>query len=191
MGPASARDLPGTLLEGIRLAVQGGLDARLVMVGNAAGYAAGRRAMQKVAADRLLRERVNFTGQIPHQQVPQRLLDCDATVLLRPETWETRACFPTRLPEYLLAAHPVILSAAGDIPLYCQHRRNAWLLPPGDQPGELAEALLHLATHREEAIAIGRAGWKTALDEFSYRTHAPRLLGFLERLRRGKEPAHG
>jgi glycosyltransferase involved in cell wall biosynthesis len=182
LGPASIRDLPDTLLEGTRLAVQGGLDARLVMVGDVSGYPAGGKAKSKAQADPLLREHVTFTGWLPRGEVDRRLAESDATVLVRSDTFEERACFPTRLPEYLLTARPAILSGVGDLPLYFQHRRSAWILPPGNRPRELAEALRHLADHPEEAASIGQAGFDTALDQFSYRRHAPRLLAFLEDL---------
>ncbi len=183
VGPLAARDLPATLLEGVRRAAGAGAPIRLVVVGDVAGRPTGREARHRVAADPVLRDRVTFTGWVSDEQLRRRLAEADATVLLRDQNWETRACFPTRLPDYLLTGRPAILSEAGDVPLYFRHRRNAWLVPPGDRPGELAEAIGHLAAHPQEAADIGAAGRRTCLEEFSYRRHAKRLLEFIQALR--------
>jgi glycosyltransferase involved in cell wall biosynthesis len=183
LGPASARDLPDTLLEGVRQAVQAGLDARLVMIGDTSAYPAGRAAARKAQADPLLARHVALAGWLAREEVHRRLSESDATVLLRSDTWEERACFPTRLPEYLLTARPAILSAVGDLPLYFRHRHNAWLIQPGDRPRELAEAMIHLAAHPQESADIGSRGFRSAIEDFSFRRHAPALLDFLRRLR--------
>ena len=184
LGVLGPRDLPGTLMEGVRRAVVQGADLRLVCVGRTDCQASGRRAMRQVRSDPVLRERVTFTGWVSDEEVQEHLCRADALVLLRPDTRESRACFPTRLPEYLLTGRPVILSSAGDPSLYFQHRKNAWLVPPGDQPEELCKALVHLSSHRDEARAIGRAGQEVALNEFSYLKHGRRLLEFLRALQK-------
>ena len=184
VGPLGTRDMPGTLLKGVRMAAEGGLDVRLVVVGDMRRHTSGKAAVRAAAADQVLRDRATFTGFVSDEELARRLGETDATVLLRPQTREAMACFPTRLPDYLLTGRPAILSAAGDVPLYFRHRQNAWLLPPGDRPEGLAEAMRHLAADPAGAAAIGRAGWQTALAEFSYRRHAPRLLEFLRSLGR-------
>jgi glycosyltransferase involved in cell wall biosynthesis len=183
LGALYARDLPMTLLDSVRKAAQRGLPVRLVLIGDTAKYSYGRRARAAAQADPVLRERVEFRGPVPQWEVPEKLAPFKALVLIRPQNRETRACFPTRLPEYLHTGKPVILSAAGDVPLYFRHRVNAWLVPPGRQPGPLAEAYEELSRNAELARAIGKAGKETARREFSYRRHGKELLAFLNQLR--------
>lgn len=182
LGELVARDLPDTLLEGVRLVVSAGANVRLVVVGAVRSNGPGGRAVRNVKGDALLKDRVTFTGWVSDEELRRRLAEADALVLLRSDARETRACFPSRLPEYLLTAHPVILSEVGDMSLYFRHRRNAWLLPPGSRPGELAEALTHLACHVAEAREIGQAGRQTAIEEFSYLKHGRRLLEFMNQV---------
>jgi glycosyltransferase involved in cell wall biosynthesis len=184
LGRLAARDLPQTMLAGVARAAERGLDLRLVVVGSVDAKGPARCAVREAQSHPRLKDRVTLTGWVSQEQLQRRLADAGALLLLRPDTWETRACFPTRLPEYLLSGRPVIMSDVGDTGLYFRHRENAWLLPPGDRPGKLAEALMHLASHPDEATSIGRAGQKTAIREFSYVKHGRRLLAFLERLRR-------
>jgi hypothetical protein len=64
-----------------------------------------------------------------------------------------------------------------------QPRRDAWLLPPGDRPHELADAIAALAGNPEETRRIGCEGRETALREFSFRVQGPRLMDFLNACR--------
>ena len=182
MGPMFARDLPLTMLEGVRMAADAGMDIRFVVVGRADRLASGRTAIDKVNSDPTLRECVEFTGWVSDEEVVSRLAQSDALVLLRQDDWASRACFPTRLPEYLLTGKPMILSEVGDVTLYFKHRNSVWFLPPGDQPKELADALLHLASHPNEAHIIGHAGRDASFEGFSYIEHGHTLYNFLARL---------
>ena len=108
-----------------------------------------------------------------------QLKQAHAFVLLREENRETQALFPTRLPEYLSLGIPVILSKAGDLPLYLEHRKSAWLIPPGHAAEDLAQAIHHLATHEDDRRAIGRGGWEVASSTLSCEKLGGELLAFL------------
>ena len=183
LGALPERDMPFTLMDGVRRSLKQGLDLNLVVVGRVNSTSTGRQVLDMVKNDPLLRSRVMFAGWVNDKEVRCRLAESDALVLLRRQDRENRACFPTRLPEYLLTRKPVIISEFGDMSLYFQHRKNAWLLPPGDRPKELAKALLHLVSQPDEAQAIGQAGFETALNEFSYVMHGRRLRKFINGLR--------
>jgi glycosyltransferase involved in cell wall biosynthesis len=183
VGKMYRRDLPKTLLAGVREALRRGVSVRLTVVGRMDCFSEAKRAQAEAIACPVLRGRVEFTGWVSDEAMQQQRRLADAFVLLRDDEREARACFPTRLPEYLLTMKPVILSDVGDIPLYLQHRHNAWLLPPGDRPRELADAIAALAGNPEEACRIGRVGRDTALSDFSFRVQGPRLLEFLEATR--------
>ncbi len=183
LGPMSARDMPMTMVEGVRLAVGQGHDVRLVVVGDVDSEPAGRRARAFVMADTELKGRVTFTGYVSSDELKLRLAGSDAFMLIRPDTLEARACFPTRLQEYLETARPVVVSNVGDMELYFRHRQDAWLVPPGHSPEAVAEAIIHLKTHPAEGQAMGLAGRETSVREFSLLKHGQRFRSFLEGLR--------
>lgn len=180
VGMMFRRDLPRTLLAGVREALRRGVSVRLIVVGRADFFPEAKRAQREASACPFLRGHVEFTGWVSDQAMEEQRRLASAFVLLRADEWEARVCFPTRLPEYLLTTKPVIISDAGDISLYMQHRRNAWLLPPGDRPRELADAIATLSANTDEAHRIGREGRETALREFSFRVQGPRLMEFLK-----------
>nr|WP_218932237.1 glycosyltransferase [Adhaeretor mobilis] len=182
LGSMIERDLPHSLLDGVLAAASRGLELDLVIVGRLEATSAGRAARARIKGDPRLCKCVTVTGWLTDEEMRSRLRESDCFVLLRDDEIQTRACFPTRLPDYLQSAKPTILSAVGDVNLYFRHRQNAWLLKPGSGPGELADALIYLHEHPHEASEIGRAGFHTCLEELGYQQHGSRLSEFLTKL---------
>jgi glycosyltransferase involved in cell wall biosynthesis len=176
------RELPQTLIRGVELAAQRGVDVELVVLG-----AIGRTAEERPAIRRLeqspAKGRIRLLGWVDDSVLQREMSAGDAFVLLRPDDRETRALFPTRLPEYLATGRPVILSDAGDLALYLQHRRSAYVLPAGDQPNALAEAIEWLAGNPEQARAIGLGGREALVESFSQEKLGRHVAEFFAQLR--------
>jgi glycosyltransferase involved in cell wall biosynthesis len=181
-GLLAPRDIPLTLLESVRRAVRLGVPMKLLIIGIADHLKSGRVAKKIVADDSLLSSHVKFTGWVSDSELKLQMAEANAMVLVREDSKQTRACFPTRLPQYFLAGKPVILSAVGDMPLYFTHKQNAWLVPGGNHPQEIAEAFHYLWQHPAEADAIGQHGRETALTQFSCKLHGKRLYDFFTTL---------
>ncbi|MEX1027721.1 MAG: glycosyltransferase family 4 protein [Candidatus Paceibacterota bacterium] len=110
------------------------------------------------------------------------MASCDALVLLRGDNLASRACFPTRIPEFLLSGKPVITSAVGDIAEYLVDGENARLISPTCSAKALIRVFHELAAHRDAAIKIGRNGTTTAKHHFCHLKHGRRLAHFLRSL---------
>jgi len=182
VGVMYRRDLPLTLLAGLRAVVHRGVDVRLVVIGRTDLFSLAARCRALAMATPELAGRVEFTGRVSDEELKRRLAATHALVLMRADDWVSRACFPTRLPEFLLTGRPVITSAVGDVTLYLKQGHDAWLLAPGDQPDALADALATLANDPVLARKIGAAGRATALGAFTAESHMQRLQPFLQRL---------
>lgn len=183
VGVLFRRDLPQTMIEGVRLATRRGCNFRLIIVGRRNLFPEAKAILRQLVADPLLRNRVEITGWIEQERLREVYRDAGAFLLLRGNDRESRASFPTRLLEFLASGRPVITSLTDDVALHFQHRHNAWLLPAGHEPEKLADAICHLAVHREEGIRIGRNGRDVANKNFCYRYHGQRLKEFLDGLR--------
>ena len=183
VGVLFRRDLPQTMIEGVRLAAQRGCNFRLILLGRPDLFPEAKAILRQLEAEPFLRNRVEITGWVERERLREVYRDAGAFLLLRGNDRESRASFPTRLPEFLASGRPVITSLTDDAALHFQHRHNAWLLPEGHEPEKLADAICHLAVHREEGIRIGRNGRDVANKNFCYRYHGQRLKEFLDGLR--------
>ncbi|WP_231598458.1 glycosyltransferase [Crateriforma conspicua] len=182
LGQMAQRDLPNTMLDGLILARKQGLDAHMNVIGCIDSRASGRLARHRIENDQRLNECVTMTGWVSERELARQLKASDCFVLLRRDEVQTRACLPTRIPDYLQSAKPLILSGVGDLKHFFTHRQTAWILPPGDHPESLAAAMIHLATNPEEASQIGTSGARTCATEFCLRRHGVAVAEFLESL---------
>ena len=135
------------------------------------------------------KDRIRMMGWVSDDVLQREMAAADAFVLLRSDDRETRALFPTRLPEYLATGKPVILSDAGDLAFYVQHQRSAWVIPPGDRPDALAEAIAHLATHPQEAREVGLGGREALVQSFSQEKLSQRIVEFFSSCGCRRDPA--
>jgi glycosyltransferase involved in cell wall biosynthesis len=182
VGSLFRRDLPSSMVDGLRLAIQRGCRCRLIILGTPSPFRETLSVLRQLMTDPLLRENVEVTGWVQRPRLREIYRDAGAFILLRENGWESRACFPTRLPEFLESGRPVITSASCEAEAHLQHRRNAWLLPESNRPEDLADAICYLATHREAAAGMGRAGREVAKTQFCFRYHGRRLKAFLDEL---------
>lgn len=179
VGGLAARDLPETMLDAVENELAGGMRVRLRLVGRPADERRAQMLRERVASRPALAAAVEFTGWVDDMQLQRYLRESNAFLLLRPDGREPRACFPTRLPEYLGTGAPVILSAVGDVGCYLEDRRDAWLVAPGPQPAEVGNAFRHLHSHPAEAARIGAAGSAAGIAHFGFRAHGARLAQFM------------
>jgi glycosyltransferase involved in cell wall biosynthesis len=175
------RELPRTMIRAIEMAVSRGVDVELAAIGPIGRRLEERRVLKYLTGSSV-KDRIRLLGWVSEQQLQQETATADALVLLRPDDRETEALFPTRLPEHLATGKPLIVSDAGDLALYLRHRKTACIIPPGDRPEELADAIEFLATYPRDAAAIGLAGRRALLDSFSQQKLADRLGTFLQSL---------
>ena len=82
-------------------------------------------------------------GPVEYQAVPKFLVDCDILVIPRQDNEVNRISFPSKLPEYMAMAKPVIASRTSDMDKIIIDGENGLLYDPGDED-KLAENLLRL-----------------------------------------------
>lgn len=178
VGPMFERDLPDVLLSALKLALQR-CRARLTIVGRPETFESGRQALKRIESDSLLAQNVDLKGWLSEEEYLHCLAESDAFILLRPDTNEARACFPSRLPEFLRAGRPVIISEVGDVSRYLEHRQSAWLVSPGRCTQETADAIERLAREPALAATIGTNGRAAFETFFDYRVHTDGLAEFV------------
>ena len=183
VGHWTPRELPMVLLRAIRDLAEAGLNIRYTAVGRVGAFLSERSAVRFCMKAAALQGIVRITGWVDEGQKAEILSRADAFVLLRKDDVETAASFPTRLPEYLDVGRPVILSSAGDPPLYLRHGVSALVLPSDGLRSGLRNAIIHLSQNPELAAQIGRAGAVQGEESFSIRGNGRKMSQFLLSLR--------
>jgi glycosyltransferase involved in cell wall biosynthesis len=187
VGMLFSRDLPTEMMKGFELALEMGIQAKMTIVGGTDYCRSAKQTVRFVRGNPRLRDNVILTGYIPESDPLywQTLKGADAYVLMRADTRESRACFPTRIPPYMCTGKPLITSKVGDIGRVLTDRVDACLLRLDDQSKALFEAIHFLATNPEAAQKTGKAGREKAFKEFSCVDHGFRLNEFLSAISPG------
>jgi glycosyltransferase involved in cell wall biosynthesis len=144
-----------------------GFDVTLTLVGDGyPGYEDLVDGLHALAASEGVSDVTVFTGfQDPTPYV------ADADIVLMPSRVES---FGLVAVEALLLGRPVVATRIGGLPEVIKDGETGVLVDP-DDPQALADAVIHLLSHPEEATALGRAGLADARSRFSIETYSAAL----------------
>lgn len=134
--------------------------------------------LKELAGTLGVEDKVEFTGRIPSQQMPQYLKDSTILALARPDNVQAQNGFPTKLGEYLCTGNPVVVTSVGEIPKFIKHTVNGLLAEPGNIDS-FAEQLEWVLEHPEEAAEIGQNGKKLTEYEFSAKEQVRQAWDFI------------
>lgn len=139
------------LIRGFASAASKQRNMRLMIMGDGPG----RAALESLAREIGISDRVAFLGTVPHAEMGDHLAACD--VLCAPYGPSERFYFsPIKIAEYLACGRPVIASAVGHLAETLDESRGAVLIAPGDE-GAIGRALLELARDPKRREALGAA----------------------------------
>lgn len=133
-----------------------------------------RPALEAMACDLGLRERVRFLGE--RSDVADLLAACDVFVL--PSLYEG---LPISVLEAMAARRPVIATAIGGTDEAVDDGETGLLVPPAD-PTSLAAALRRVLADGELRARMGQAGHARVVERFSARIMVRRVLDVYELL---------
>ncbi|MBL9188094.1 MAG: glycosyltransferase [Opitutaceae bacterium] len=173
-GEGARRDCLGMIIAAAGHCRRRGLDITLRLVGLTPRRARECHALAAVAG---LGEAMTIAGRIGHAELAVEYAEAAAAVLLRSDDRSSRACFPTRLGELLLAG-PVLLSDIPDYNLRFAHGVNAYLADPNrvESVAEELAALVVSGERNDRVAAAGRDLARTVLNIGHYAADARRWL---------------
>ena len=123
-------------------------------------------------------DKVEFTGIVKAENMPQILKDATVVALARPNNIQARCGFPTKLGEYLLSQNPVVVTKVGDIPLFLKDGETALLVESEDITG-FADKLIWAIDNPLQATKIGVQGSLVALNEFNYKRESEKIVNII------------
>jgi glycosyltransferase involved in cell wall biosynthesis len=150
-------------------------NAKLQLIGSLRNEITKQRIMSLVQ-DLKIEDRVEFTGFVGREEMPDFLKNSDILALARPNNKQAEGGFPTKLGEYLATGNPVVITNVGEIGLFLKNRINAYIAEPNNV-GNFSEKL-HEALSDNDRVKIGLEGKKLVYNEFNYLTQAKKLEQF-------------
>jgi len=140
---------------------------------------------EKARIKSLIRERrlvnVHVIDQQPRERIPAYICASDACLVLLKKSELFRTVLPTKMLEFMACARPVILGVEGEAQGILQ-KADAGLCVKPEDPAELANAVVRLASDSALRELLGTNGCRYILQNFTRRQTASAYLRVLEGL---------
>jgi glycosyltransferase involved in cell wall biosynthesis len=173
------RERHDLILEAIAKAVGEGVDIEMNYIGFTKEYflrLPGAHAGWLSA----LGDRVRFHGWLSGQELKETASAADFLVIFRNDALWSKACFPTKVPEFLALGVPVICNLTSDLAMYLSEGREALIVPELSAEA-LARRLKDAAALKgTERAALRMRARQRAEESFDWRRYADGLGRFME-----------
>jgi glycosyltransferase involved in cell wall biosynthesis len=141
---------------------------KLQLIGSSSKFT--RQNIESLIQKLNIKNRVIITGSVQRDDIPALLCNSDILALARPNNKQAEGGFPTKLGEYLATGNSVVVTNVGEIDLFLEDKKNAFISEPDSAEKfseKLREALLN-----NNALQVGTEGKKLVYNEFNYLTQA-------------------
>lgn len=133
---------------------------------------------QKLIKDLGLTGKAHWIGEYHRDKIPNILTNADLLVLPRPDSYQAKGGFPTKLGEYLAAGKPVCATTVGEIPDYLKDGESVYFSEPGSV-SSLVHAIRKALSNPLLAQKVGIKGRLVAEKHFNKDIQAKSLYDFL------------
>ncbi|MGP0583935.1 glycosyltransferase family 4 protein [Paenibacillus timonensis] len=116
---------------------------------------------------------VKFTGKVPHRAIHRKFREADLFACPSQE----HEAFGLVNVEAMASGLPVVASNIGGIGEIIKHGANGYLVDAYAKPADHAKWILKLARDRELAAKLSRQARKDAVERFSWKQTAGKLMG--------------
>lgn len=137
--------------------------------------------LKAIIREHAIEDRVHFLGFLDTETLRAYQSCCLCAIINKYDTLQNAYCFPTKLSEYLLFSRLVITTTIGEANAFLQDGINAYIVPPHN-PELIAEKIVYVLDHQDEAQNIGQKGYLLTQKEFNCEYNAHRILEFLHSL---------
>ncbi|HOS28576.1 MAG: glycosyltransferase [Desulfomonilia bacterium] len=167
------------------MAKLGRQDMELMLIGSASDET--RNCLQDFAERSGLRSRlIIYDHFVPGDTLRELFAGSQALLAPLHDDIRSKARFPSKIADYLMAARPVVSCNVGEVAEFLHNRVTAYLSQPDDIDDFVKSLRLALTDEAREQVAEN--GKSLALKNFDYRLQGKRLFDFITSLQR-KETA--
>jgi glycosyltransferase involved in cell wall biosynthesis len=169
-----AHGLPTLLDAAERL--RGDPDVVLLLIGDGAD----RRRLEEETSRRGLTN-VRFLGLRPRTEIPAWIASIDCLLVMLRDLPVFETVIPSKIFEFCAQERPVVLAARGEIRRLVEEAKAAFVVDP-ENAEQLADMLLRVRSHPDEAAAHARAGREWVEAGFQRDSQARKMARFLGRI---------
>ncbi|WP_250987346.1 glycosyltransferase family 4 protein [Methanoculleus oceani] len=146
-------------------------DVSLTLVGNV------REDIGAIAAKTDPRPAITLTGYLPYREMYETLREGSIGLLVfQPDYYNAYIGLPNKLFDYMLCGLPVVASDFPEIRKVVGETGCGVLVDPTN-PDAIAEAIVYLLEHPDEARRMGENGLRAVLERYNWGEMEKRLLG--------------
>ncbi len=135
--------------------------------------------LKKLCIELNISDKVNFTGLLSRNEIPEYLLSASLLVLPRIITSNSISGFPTKLGEYLSTKKPVLVSNIGEISNYLKDNESCFFVEPNNV-NDLKNKIIKIFDNYEFALDVGEKGYQICKNNFNYKIQSEKLFNFIK-----------
>lgn len=124
---------------------------------------------------------LEFVGYLTSNQIKDYLKYASLVISNRPRSKQDYYGFSTKVGEYLASGTPLITTNWGEAVYWLKDGISAYIIEPEDKDA-LAQAIIRVFCHPEEAKQIGLAGQEVCRKNFNYKVWSQPLVNFMFQL---------
>lgn len=171
-GTYAPKDGVKYLIEGVIKANNSGCNCNLILTGKGAD-----KDMKNVYDNKHL-SYIDYRGFISDEEMMELQQNSDVLCMTRTNSTFANFGFPFKLSEYLATGNIVLASNVGDVCKFIKDKKDAYIVAP-ESSDDIANVLWYISEHEENALEVGRNGFKTAKEKFSIGVVGQRFLDFM------------
>lgn len=174
----SKRDLPELILDALKDFEGNSIFVNLLGNDGKRGYALKIR--KRVEDDSKLSSLAHFWGRVSDDELHDIMFKTDFFIFLRRKDKAGLAAFPTRVPEYLNTAKPLISSDTGDMAIYLKNGENVIFID--NESGSLLKVFNDINSDTSRFTKLGKEGYDVCCKEFNRATRVQEIIYFMKSL---------
>jgi glycosyltransferase involved in cell wall biosynthesis len=166
------------VVEAFSLVVRRHPDWELCLVGSCRP-ASFEDELKALAKERGIEANVNFISWVPYEEKERLSAQAAMGIITYLPYANNTSCLPNKLFDYMLVSLPVI---ASDFPLYREvvEPYRCGLIVAPEEPKQIAEAMMHLIEHPQEARQMGENGRQAVRQRYNWEQESAKLLRIYE-----------
>lgn len=177
LGSLNHRELPSVIFDALTLCIKEKLMFNFKILGSQKNRQA-EYWIKKLKKYKDLKKHTYIYGFVKEEKKLNILMNSDIFIMLRPNNNETKHLFPSRVPELMSSANPIILTKTSSLDFFFKENHGVKFISDKNSPKELSKSIIDLANNPKKRFDIGQQGRIYANQYFSYNHIGKKLSNF-------------